>query len=187
MVTIAYGAWDMALQIPDLGMEFTFTALNQGNQQKGDVTDGIIRGLCPGTYLLKRKTVRPNRTGRQTLNGIPSASENIVAPAPRVTDYKVVHTPSATTEANKDLTISAQVVGTEFPDSVIIYTDKISFWNEHNPYIKMKHTGGYTYQATIPAREIKDDCFRYNIIVCRATALALIPQEIPVTGIHHRE
>lgn len=25
VVTIAYGAWDMALQVPDLGMEFTFT------------------------------------------------------------------------------------------------------------------------------------------------------------------
>lgn len=110
-----------------------------------------------------------------------------MAPAPRVTDYKVVHTPSATTEANKDLTISAQVVGTEFPDSVIIYTDKISFWNEHNPYIKMKRTGGYTYQATIPATKIRMIVSGITSSYAGATALALIPQEIPVTGIHHRE
>ena len=43
VVTIAYGAWDMALQIPDLGMEFTFTALNQGNQQKGNDRRHISR------------------------------------------------------------------------------------------------------------------------------------------------
>lgn len=175
VVTIAYGAWDMALQIPDLGMEFTFTALNQGNQQKGDVTDGIIRGLRPGTYLLKHKNCTPKQNWQADSQWNSIRIGEYVAPAPRVTDYKVVHTPSATTEANKDLTISAQVVGTEFPDSVIIYTDKISFWNEHNPYIKMKRTGGYTYQATIPATEIKDDCFRYNIIVCRGNSTRTYP------------
>ena len=157
VVTIAYGAWDMALQIPDLGMEFTFTALNQGNQQKGNVTDGIIRGLRPGTYLLKRKNCTPKQNWQADSQWNSIRIGEYVAPAPRVTDYKVVHIPSATTEANKDLTINAQVVGTELPDSVIIYTDKISFWNEHNSYIKMKRTSGYTYQATIPAREIKDD------------------------------
>lgn len=120
-----------------------------------------------GTYLLKRKNCTPKQNWQADSQWNSIRIGEYVAPAPHVTDYKVVHTPSATTEANKDLTISAQVIGTEFPDSVIIYTDKISFWNEHNPYIKMKRTGGYTYQATIPATEIKDDCFRYNIIVCR--------------------
>ncbi len=31
----------------------------------------------------------------------------------------------------------------------------------------MKRTSGYTYQAILPAADIKEDCFKYNIIVCR--------------------
>lgn len=101
-------------------------------------------------YLLKRKNCTPKQNWQANSQWNSIRIGEYVAPAPFLTDYKVVHTPSATTEANKDLTISAQVVGTEFPDSVIIYTDKISFWNEHNSYIKMKRTSGYTYQAAIP-------------------------------------
>ena len=88
VVTIAYGAWDMALQIPDLGMEFTFTALNQGNQQKGDVTDGIIRGLCPGTYLLKRKNCTPKQNWQADSQWNSIRIGEYVAPAPRVTIIK---------------------------------------------------------------------------------------------------
>lgn len=90
VVTIAYGAWDMALQVPDLGMEFTFTALNQGNQQKGNVTDGIIRGLRPGTYLLKRKNCTPKQNWQANSQWNSIRIGEYVAPAPRVTDYKVV-------------------------------------------------------------------------------------------------
>lgn len=51
----------------------------------------------------------------------------------------------------------------------------------------MKRTGGYTYQATIPATEIRMIVSGITSSYAGATALALIPQEIPVTGIHHRE
>ena len=34
VVSIIYGCWDMALQIPDLGESFTLTALNKENQRK---------------------------------------------------------------------------------------------------------------------------------------------------------
>lgn len=84
VVTIAYGAWDMALQIPDLGMEFTFTALNQGNQQKGDVTDGIIRGLRPGTYLLKHKNCTPKQNWQADSQWNSIRIGEYVAPAPPV-------------------------------------------------------------------------------------------------------
>lgn len=168
VITIAYGTWDMALQIPDLGREFTFTALNKGNLQKEqEVTDGIIRFLRPGTYLLQRKNCTPKQNWQADSPWNSIHIGEYVAPASRAKDYKIVHSPAATAEANNELTISAQVVGSNFPDSVIIYTDKVSFWSEHNPYFKMKRTSGYTYQATIPATEIKEGCFRYNIIVCQ--------------------
>lgn len=104
------------------------------------------------------------------------------APAPRATSYRVMHTPATTVEANKPLKITAQITGPEFPDSVIIYTDKISFWNDHNPSVKMQRTNGYTYQATIPAEEIKEGYFRYNIIVCRGDSTRTYPAGSSATG-----
>ena len=93
-----------------------------------------------------------------------------------------MHTPATTVEANKPLKITAQITGPEFPDSVIIYTDKISFWNDHNPSVKMQRTNGYTYQATIPAEEIKEGYFRYNIIVCRGDSTRTYPAGSSATG-----
>lgn len=176
VVTIVHAAWDMTLQLPDLGQEFTLTALNKGNLQKEkEVTDGTIRSLRPGSYLLKRKNCTPKKHWQADSPWNSIRIGEYVAPASRVKGYKVVHTPATTAEANNALTISAQVVGSHFPDSVIIYTDKVSFWNEQNPSFRMKRTSGYTYQAIIPATEIKEGCFRYNIIVCRGDSTRTYP------------
>lgn len=168
VVSIIYGTWDMALRIPDLGKAFTLTALDKKNDRKEEtVTNGVICDLRPGVYLLKRNGCTPQQNWKADSRWNSIRIGEFVAPTPRTMDYKVTHTPASIAEAGKALTINAQVAGSVFPDSVIIYTDKVSFWNEHNPYIKMKRTSGYTYQAILPAADIKEDCFKYNIIVCR--------------------
>ncbi|WP_294545931.1 hypothetical protein [uncultured Bacteroides sp.] len=182
VVSIIYGAWDMALQIPDLGKAFTLTALNKENDRKEEkITDGVIRDLRPGVYLLKRNGCTPKQSWKADSQWNSIRIGEFAAPAPRTMDYKVTHTPATTVEAGKALTINAQVAGNVLPDSVIIYTDKVSFWNEHNPYIKMKRTSGYTYQAILPAAEIKEGCFRYNIIVCRGDSTRTYPAGSSVT------
>lgn len=184
VVSIIYGTWNMALQIPDLGQTFTLTALNKANYRKEEtVTNGVIRDLRPGVYLLKRSGCTPKQNWKADSQWNSIRIGEFVAPAPHTMDYKVTHTPATTAEAGKTLTIDAQVAGSVSPDSVIIYTDKVSFWNEHNPYIKMKHTSGYTYQATIPAAELKEGCyFRYNIIVCRGDSTRTYPAGNSVNG-----
>ena len=183
VVSIIYGAWDMALQIPDLGRTFTLIALNRENERNEEkITDGVIRSLRPGVYLLKRNGCTPKQSWKADSQWNSIRIGEFVAPAPRTMDYKVTHTPATTVEAGKALTINAQVAGNVLPDSVIIYTDKVSFWNEHNPYIKMKRTSGYTYQAILPAAEIKEGCFRYNIIVCRGDSTRTYPAGNSVTG-----
>lgn len=185
VVSIIHSAWDMALQIPDLGNSFTLTALNKENnrKEKEEITDGIIRNLRPSVYLLKRKDCTPAHDWKADSQWNNIHIGEYAAPAPQPMDYKVVHFPAATAEANKELTISAQIAGTESPDSVIIYTDRISFWNDHNPYIKMKRIGGYTYRATIPAAEIKEGVFRYNIIVCRGNNSRTYPSGNSINGV----
>ncbi len=180
VVSIIYGTWDMALRIPDLGKAFTLTALDKKNDRKEEtVTNGVICDLRPGVYLLKRNGCTPQQNWKADSRWNSIRIGEFVAPTPRTMDYKVTHTPASIAEAGKALTINAQVAGSVFPDSVIIYTDKVSFWNEHNPYIKMKRTSGYTYQAILPAADIKEDCFKYNIIVCRGDSTHTYPPEIP--------
>lgn len=60
VVTIAYGAWDMALQLPNLGNAFTLSAIqspanstlassaHRENSRKEEVKDGVIHSLRPG-------------------------------------------------------------------------------------------------------------------------------------------
>ena len=176
VVSIIYGTWDMALRIPDLGKAFTLTALDKKNDRKEEtVTNGVICDLRPGVYLLKRNGCTPQQNWKADSRWNSIRIGEFVAPTPRTMDYKVTHTPASIAEAGKALIINAQVAGSVFPDSVIIYTDKVSFWNEHNPYIKMKRTSGYTYQAILPAADIKEDCFKYNIIVCRGDSTHTYP------------
>ena len=136
VVSIIYGTWDMALRIPDLGKAFTLTALDKKNDRKEEtVTNGVICNLRPGVYLLKRNGCTPQQNWKADSRWNSIRIGEFVAPTPRTMDYKVTHTPASIAEAGKALTINAQVAGSVFPDSVIIYTDKVSFWNEHNPYI----------------------------------------------------
>lgn len=183
VVTIAYGRWDMRLSIPDLGDSFTVTAINSGNDRREEeVTQGMIRSLQPGVYLLQRTDRQPSRhwDANATFGNIRLGE--YAAPAPRTTEYKVVHCPATVAEAGKPLTITAEIVGPQFPDSVIIYTDKISFWNEKNPSLKMKRINGYTYQAMVSAGEVAEGCFRYNIVVCHNDKYRTFPAEGSATG-----
>ena len=195
VVTIAYGSWDMTLQIPDLGSEFTLTELskeskadrvsrlkkekenglkehnakestiNKSHMNEHSMKDGIIPSLQPGVYLLKRANCVPaqNWNAESSWNNIRLGE--YAAPASRATSYHIAHTPLSTIEAGRPLKISAQIIGPSIPDSVVIYTDKVSFWNEYNPTINMERIHGYKYEATIPATEIKEGCFKYNIVV----------------------
>lgn len=128
VVSIIYGTWDMALRIPDLGKAFTLTALDKKNDRKEEtVTNGVICDLRPGVYLLKRNGCTPQQNWKADSRWNSIRIGEFVAPTPRTMDYKVTHTPASIAEAGKALIINAQVAGSVFPDSVIIYTDKVSF------------------------------------------------------------
>lgn len=92
--------------------------------------------------------------------------------------FTVVNYPAKAVEAGKDLVIDAQVIGPSLPDSVIVYTDRISFWNEKNPYIKMERTYGYTYRALVPGSEVSEGMFRYNIVTCSGKVQQTFPGNV---------
>lgn len=177
VVTIAWNEWDMNIRLSDLGQDFSITAINKGNSFKG-FSKGVTFSINPGVYLLNKK-------GNTSVSNWTSASkwQNInlgeyVAPKAHANMFSVVHQPAIITESGKPLKITADIVGPSFPDSVIIYTDKVSFWSENNPYVKMKRTQGYTYEAAIPANLVNEGVLKYNIIVCRADKNYTYPASI---------
>ena len=167
-VTIVNNAWDMTLRLPDLGEDFIATALNDGNSLDIEAINSTLPCLRPGVYLLKHKGYNPvNKWNKDTRWQNIRLGEYVQPNIRQRKDFTVIHQPTKTVDAGKDLVIEAQIIGPSHPDSIIIYTDKVSFWNETNPYIKMTHTHGYTYRAIVPGTEVKKGFFRYNVIVCR--------------------
>lgn len=167
---IISNAWDMVLDLPDLGKHFQINGLDKDNFRHSSATNGTISALRPGVYLLQREGISASRTWTADTRWQNITLGEYVSPTlhsqPSDLDFIVNHSPVRTVDAGKDLIIQATIAGNEQPDSVIIYTDKISFWNEKNPSIKMNYAGGYTYCAIVPASDIKEGCFRYNIVVC---------------------
>lgn len=168
VVTILHGSWPMTLRLPDLGDAFTITGLNSANTYQATALSGVIEQLTPGVYLLQSNRQKPTRqwTAEHLFGNIRLGE--YIAPQTRVATDQVIHHPLATVETDCPFVIEAQVIGPTTPDSVILYTDKVSFWAAHNPHIKLTRTHGYTYRATIPAQQVKEEgSFRYNIVVCR--------------------
>jgi len=165
VVTIAWNEWNMEISLPGLGKDFSITAINNGN--KGDwLSKGIGFSVKPGVYLLHRKGYTPAENWQASTKWNNIKLGEFVAPQAHAKDFSIVNHPVQVAESGKPLAIKADIVGPVLPDSVIIYTDKISFWSEKNPYIKMKRIKGYTYQGEFSAESLYEGELRYNIVVC---------------------
>ncbi|MDR2955465.1 MAG: hypothetical protein LBV43_10320 [Prevotella sp.] len=177
VVTIAWNKWRMEIDLPGLGQDFTITAVNDGNGYKG-LSKGIGFSVEPGIYLLQRNNYSPVKDWNANTKWNNILLGEFVAPKAHANTYSVVHHPALVSENGKPLSFQANIVGPSFPDSVIVYTDKVSFWSERNPYIKMERVNGYTYKADIPANMLHEDLFRYNIIVCKGGKNQTFPANI---------
>ncbi|NDV58250.1 hypothetical protein [Bacteroides sp. 519] len=167
VITIMWNKWNMQINLPNLGNKFNISALNKGNSFKASSTNGVIENITPGVYLLQKSNHKALQVWDADTHWKTITLGEYVAPEAHADTYFVSHTASKVIESDKPYIVEAEITGPAQPDSVIIYTDKISFWNNNNPYYKMERVHGYTYRATIPAKEIQKGVFRYNIIVCR--------------------
>ena len=168
-IQVVDGAWNLTVNLPDLGHRFRVSGLNEGNIRRDQAVDGTIPTLTPGVYLLQREDVQPSHTWRADTTWRNIRLGEYVRPLADHTSadgYLVRHEPLPSIDVGRDLTLTATVAGGVRPDSVLIYTDKVSFWNDTNPYVKMRPAGGYTWQAIIPADELQEGTYRYNLVVC---------------------
>ncbi len=178
VVAIQWGSWDMTLRLPQLGEAFTVTGLNDGNNFRTEATGNRISALRPGVYLLQRNGYTPAKTWTKDTRLATFRLGEYIAPAPSAGRFSVNHQPAAVVESARPLVIEAKVSGPSLPDSVILYTDKISFWNERNPHIRMQRTTGYTYRAEVPAAEVREGTFRYHILVCKDGQPVTFPADV---------
>lgn len=165
VVTIVWNSWDMALRLPDLGEKFTVRGINEGNNYSVSTSNGVISSVQPGVYLLQiegKKNASP-WNGESRWNNI-SLGE-YVAPQPRAKEFTVYHQSAPVAEVGTPLIVEALIAGPSQPDSVWIYTDRISFWSDNNPRYRMERIHGYTYRGVIPGEEVKEGGLRYNIVV----------------------
>ena len=82
-------------------------------------------------------------------------------------------------DAGQDMPLTAFIAGAVQPDSVLVYTDRVSFWNDKNPYLRMQYTGGYTWQATVPATDLAQGVYRYNLVVFAGGRKQTFPSGTP--------
>ena len=166
VVAILWGNWDMTISLPQLKNNFTVTGINEGNTYKTETVNGTIPAIGPGVYLLQRKDFTPTAAWNAETKWRNIRLNEYVAPPAHAGRFIAVHQAAKVVETGKPLELEAQIVGPSRPDSVIVYTDRISFWNDKNPYFKMERTHGYTYRAVIPAEQIHEPKFRYTMVVC---------------------
>lgn len=162
---IAWNVWPMRVSLPDLGDGFSVRAVNKDNNRAIAQSSGTTFEAFPGVYILERTGVKNKKIWTADRRWQNITVGEFVAPPHSASTFNVVHTASPFIERGKPLTIEALIVGPSMPDSVIIYNDRISFWADSNPYVKMERTEGYTYRGVVPESMITDGEFRYNIVV----------------------
>ncbi len=144
----------IGINLPQLGDDYSYKAVNQGNDRKGKAEAGAF-GVYPGTYLLSAEGAEACHV--ETF-GYMKVSE-YVAPKRTEVPLTVVHSPQKAALRGGELKITATVIGE--PDSVLVYPRNISMWNERNVLHKMERRGKYTFETVVKPQW---DTYEYNIV-----------------------
>ena len=182
VMQIVRRSWDMTVNLPDLGRQFSVTGLNDGNRRHDAASDGMIPSLAPGVYLLQRQGMTPSQPWTADTPWRNIVLGEYVEPASALAPedgFIVRHEPFSSVDAGQDMPLTAFIAGAVQPDSVLVYTDRVSFWNDKNPYLRMQYTGGYTWQATVPATDLAQGVYRYNLVVFAGGRKQTFPSGTP--------
>jgi hypothetical protein len=161
---------DMRISLPDLGANFSISKIASQPGDTVSISYTAAReksfAVRPGVYLLTRKNVHLNGVNKDSRIGHFRLGE-FVAPADNVPAYAISSEAPAMAYLHRPLKLSAQAVSKYPIDSVVVMTDQISFWKQHNPDWKMTHVKNtpFTYETTLPADVLGGDELKYTISV----------------------
>ncbi|MCW2263143.1 MULTISPECIES: hypothetical protein [Sphingobacterium] len=164
---ILHTAHVMDIQLPNLGIGYSIQYLgNSSDDHKNQEVVQTSFSCKPGVYLLKRKDLRSKSNWTADSKWKLGKIGDFYAPAATVIDKPVMlHEQEPIVEKEKALRLTFRFIHPEQADSIILQTDQVSFWKEHNPYIKLLPKDHYTYEATLPASMLDGDVLRYTVTV----------------------
>lgn len=163
VATILWHQWPMQINIPDLGNDFIFKGINEGNKRNGNALQHMME-VTPGVYLLSRKGVETNKWNAASKLGQIQIGE-YVAPDSHVNTFDVIHQPTIAVTAGKEHTIRATIIGASSPDSVQILTNNQWIGSRGVHPLVMEKTKGYIYETTLSADKVTVSELQYRIIV----------------------
>jgi len=158
VAVINWEEWNMKLNLPDLGENFSIKALNQGNDFSPKVESNSFK-IYPGTYLLTRKGISSFFKGNEEWKNF--KLNEFTAPKTNLEKTYLVHQAVSEVAENSVFEISAKIVSNE-------KIQKVEAWLQNgNNYenVELKPKTGYDFLAEIPSKVLQTGFLKYRIII----------------------
>jgi hypothetical protein len=150
----------MQIALPQLGTNFSISALNEGNTYKATANNGSFL-IQPGTYLLRTPEKESRLLARPTAIGVLKLTE-FVAPRPTNNDAFVNHQPLREVMPGKAFTLYATLVGVDSADKLSVeLRHSANQWKT----VPLQRTTAYEFQAVVPAEMVTPGVINYRIII----------------------
>lgn len=156
---LIYGEWPMEISIPDLGAAFSVSAVNAANSYSTKAIAGKFN-IRPGVYILSVKDnpgILPATIGHVKFN-------EFICPKEEILPTNVLNQSSDEYQSGKQIALRADIIDAHTPDKVSLYCWSAKQGRGFRP-IPMKNIGGYSYEAIIPADQVKKGMYKYIICV----------------------
>ncbi len=150
---ILYSEQPMRIDLPELGDDWYFRGVNEGNLSAGQAAAGAAL-IAPGTYLLSSSLKKLS---------LPAAEPwcKFAAPTADTEDYpRIVNNSRMTLGQGDSLDVKIDVAWQTSPDSVVVFPADVSFWRDYNMLYPLTRTSAYGWEGILPNPEIG-----YNIVV----------------------
>ncbi|MEL6672446.1 MAG: membrane or secreted protein [Bacteroidota bacterium] len=169
---IAWNTRSMQVNLDDLGKDFALTPLNPGNDFHPAV-NGQSFSIRPGVYLVSRKGQEPLKASEIDMERLEVTE--FAAPAQSLKKTYLLHEVPSLAVAGEALKVVAQVASPH-PET------RVELWVGEgfpNHKIDMRYQSGFSYEATIPAEQIKSGFLTYYILVYSEKEVRTFPSGHP--------
>ena len=150
----------MRIELPEFEEGLWIKGVNRGNKFKKRSETPVFE-ITPGTYILSVKD--DNIGGSAMVRNF--RVDEFYSPEDNAPDCALAHIPAKVAEKGEFLNIISDVIGAGEIDSVLLYTDRISFWNDENPFLKLEKTGNFRYETSVPSEWLEGKVLKYNLVV----------------------
>ncbi len=163
---------DIRLTLPDLGVGFRATPLNDGNAHRPGV-HGAVALVRPGVYLLTRAGVSSEGyTADRRIGG--RALGEFYAPASHDGPTIVRHEAPSSLVVGTPFDLMVSVVQAAAPDSVLAFV-RYAGWTGFRRPLRLSSTGAYTYRASLPTDSVRTGPLEYVVTVFSGDSAVTYP------------